>query len=153
MNSQVKRQMGIQLPPAAPPAANYSPFVISGDLVFISGQLPMENGALQFIGKVGKDFDVDQGQAAARLCALNILSQLNQACENNFDKVLGCIKLTGFVNCTDDFTDQPKILNGASDLMMEFFGEQGRHARAAVGVNSLPLGVAVEIEGIFRIKE
>ena len=145
-------EFGINLPEAAPPAANYVPYLQSGDLIFISGQLPMENGKLQYIGKVGKDFNVDQGQAAARLCAINMLSQLQSACKGDLDKVNGCLKLTGFVNCTSDFTEHPQVINGASDLMIEIFGENGRHTRAAVGTNSLPLGVAVEVEGIFSIR-
>ncbi len=145
-------ELGIKLPDAAPPAANYVPCTIVGNLAFVSGQLPMNNGKLQYIGKVGKDFTIDQGQAAARLCALNILAQLHIACQGDLDMISSCVKLTGFVNCLDDFTDHPKVMNGASDLMIEIFGDKGRHTRAAVGANSLPLGVAVEVEGIFCLR-
>jgi len=144
-------ELGISIPEAAPPAANYVPYLQHDNLVLISGQLPMENGVLQYIGKVGKDFDVEQGQAAARLCAINVISQLQAACKGDLDKVRGCLKLTGFVNCSSEFTEHPKVINGASDLMIEIFGASGRHTRAAVGANSLPLGVAVEVEAIFSI--
>jgi enamine deaminase RidA (YjgF/YER057c/UK114 family) len=147
------KELGITLPSQPAPAANYAPFVKVSALVFISGQITSLNGELTFVGKVGRDFTVEEGSKAARLCALNILAQLKAACEGNLDKVIRCIRLGGFVNCVDDFKEQSKVINGASDLMVTVFGEKGRHARAAVGVSSLPLGVAVEVDAIFEVKE
>ena len=144
--------MCLAVPPPAPPAANYVPAVISGKMLFVSGQLPSQDGEFKYLGKLGKDFSIEEGQAAARLCALNILAQVKEALHGDFDRVVRCVRLGGFVNSTDDFTDQPKVMNGASDLIGEVFGEKGRHARAAVGVNTLPLGVAVEVEALFEIK-
>lgn len=146
------QEMGLSLP--SPPAvlANYVPFLKVGSLVFISGQLPVWNGQIDYIGKVGLDFSIEEGQIAARLCALNILAQLKDACEGEWDQVNRCVRLGGFVHSADDFKDQPKIMNGASDLMVAVFGEKGRHTRAAVGVNALPLGVAIEIDAIFEVK-
>ncbi|WP_296990376.1 RidA family protein, partial [Thalassospira sp. UBA1131] len=119
-------------------------------LVHISGQITMENGELKFIGKLGADYDVETGQKAARLCALNLVAQLKAAI-GDLDKVTRVVKLNAFVNSAPDFTDQPKVVNGASDTMVEIFGDAGKHARSAVGVAALPLGVAVEIDGIFEI--
>jgi len=146
------QELGIDLPSPSPPAANYVPFVKVGALVFISGQIPSWNGELKLLGKVGDTITIEGGQEAARLCALNILAQLKVACEGDLNRVVRCVRLGGFVNCTDDFTDQPKVVNGASDLMVSVFGEKGRHARVAVGTNSLPLGIAVEVEGLFEVK-
>lgn len=143
--------MGLAFPPPAPPAANYVPYYKIGSMVYISGQLPANGKELKFIGKVGRDFTTDEGYDAAKLCALNILSQLNQATNQDLSLVRNCVKLTGFVNCTEDFTEQPEVINGASDLMIRVFGNTGKHARAAVGVNALPRGVAVEIEAIFAL--
>jgi enamine deaminase RidA (YjgF/YER057c/UK114 family) len=143
-------ELGITLPEAPAPAANYVPYVISGPLVFVSGQISRDDGGL-ITGKLGGGLSVEQGQAAARSCALALIAQLRAACGGDLGRLRRVVKLTGFVNCTPDFTDQPQVVNGASDLMVAVFGEAGRHARAAVGAPSLPLGVAVEIEGIFEI--
>jgi enamine deaminase RidA (YjgF/YER057c/UK114 family) len=147
------KELGIELPSPPATAANYVPFVKVGSLVYISGQIPIRNGELKYVGKVGHDFTIEEGQEAARICAHNVITHLKVACEGNLNRVQRCIRLGGFVNCIDGFKDQPKVVNGASDLMVALFGEQGRHARAAVGVNSLPLGVAVEIEALFEVKE
>ncbi|MEK6204232.1 MAG: RidA family protein [Amylibacter sp.] len=142
--------LGIELPNPSAPAANYVPFVQVGDLVYISGQISMDaNGLVK--GKLGDGYSIDDAYAAARLCGINLISQVRAACGGDLDRVVQVIKLNGFVNATQDFTDHPKVVNGASDLMVEVFGDQGRHARAAVGSSSLPLGVAVEVEGIFQI--
>jgi enamine deaminase RidA (YjgF/YER057c/UK114 family) len=143
-------KLGITLPQATAPVANYVPYVISGNLVHVSGQITMENGELKFVGKLGADYDVETGQKAARLCALNLVAQLKAAI-GDLDKVTRVVKLNAFVNSAPDFTDQPKVVNGASDTMVEIFGDAGKHARSAVGVAALPLGVAVEIDGIFEV--
>ena len=143
-------EIGIELPNPSTPAANYVPFVQVGDLVYISGQISMDaNGLVQ--GKLGDGFSLDDAHAAARLCGINLIAQVRAACDGDLDRLVRVVKLNGFVNATQDFTDHPKVINGASDLMVEVFGDQGRHARAAVGSSSLPLGVAVEVEGIFQI--
>lgn len=144
------RELGIELPPAAAAVGNYVPFVVSGTLLFVSGQLPLENGKLAVTGKLGDGVTLDQGYGAARRCAINLLSQARQAA-GDLDRVKRVIRLTGFVACTPGFTDQPKVINGASDLMVEVLGEAGRHARVAVGAPSLPLDAAVEVEGVFEI--
>ncbi len=144
-------ELGIELPDAPAPAANYVPFVVSGTLVFIAGQVTVWNGELKYIGKVGADFDVDEGYQAARLCGLNLIVQAREAAGGDLDRIKRVVKLGGFVNATPDFTDHPKVLNGASDLMADVFGENGKHARFAVGAVSLPLGVAVEVDGIFEL--
>lgn len=143
--------LGITLPQAAAPAANYVPYTITGNLVFISGQVPFVDGKLAYQGKVGSDFSVEEGVACAKICALNIIAQLKSACGGDLDKVTRCVKLGGFVNCIDGFGDQPKVINGASDLMVDVFAEKGRHARFAVGTNALPMNVAVEIDAVFEI--
>ncbi len=140
----------IELPEAATPVANYVPAVQSGSMLYISGQVPLWNGQRRHIGKLGADTSVEDGQAAARLCALNVVSQAKAAL-GDLDRVARVVKLVGFVNSTPDFTDQPAVINGASDLMVEVFGDKGRHARSAVGVAALPLGVAVEVEAILEI--
>ena len=145
-------ELGITLPQPAAPAANYVPFVVCGNLVFVSGQITVWNGELRHIGTVGADLSVEVGAAAARLCGLNLIAQVKAACDGDLDRVRRCVKLGGFVNCTAEFRDQPKVVNGASDLMVEVFGEAGRHARFAVGAPSLPLGVAVEVDGVFEIE-
>jgi len=142
--------LGIVLPDAPAPAANYVPFVRDGNTVYISGQISQANGDL-IRGKLGAELTVEQGADAARTCAIGIIAQARAACDGDLDRVDRIIKLTGFVNSTADFTDQPKVVNGASDLMVAVFGDAGRHARAAVSAGSLPLGVAVEIEAIVRI--
>jgi enamine deaminase RidA (YjgF/YER057c/UK114 family) len=144
-------ELGIVLPQPAAPAANYVPFVVTGNLVFISGQVTVGSKGIEYVGKLGREFSVEEGQAAARLCAVNLLAQLKAACGGDLDRVKRCVKLGAFVNCTDDFKEQPKVANGASDLMVAVLGDAGRHARAAVGSNSLPLGVAVEVDGVFEI--
>lgn len=145
------KELGIELPVAAAPAGNYVPYVVSGKLVFVAGQITLKDGKPQFLGKLGREFAVEEGQAAARLCAINILSQLKAACGGDLDRVVRIVKLGGFVNCVPEFTDQPKVINGASDLIVQIFGEAGKHARAAVGSPSLPLGVAVEIDAVVEI--
>ena len=144
-------ELGIHLPTPPEAVANYVPYVIIENMVIISGQLPTEGGHVAFKGKVGTDLSLDDSQRAARLCAINILTQLKVACEGDWSRVKRCVRLGGFVNCGPDFTDQPKVINGASDLMVDVFGDLGRHARAAVGVNALPLGACVEIEATFLI--
>lgn len=144
-------ELGITLPDAPAPAANYVPFVVTGDTVYVSGQI--SNGPDGLItGRLGADMDVDAGAAAARSCALSLLAQVRAACDGDLDRLKRVVKLTGFVNSTADFTDQPKVVNGASDFLVEALGDAGRHARSAVSAASLPLGVAVEIEGIFEIE-
>jgi enamine deaminase RidA (YjgF/YER057c/UK114 family) len=143
-------ELGLTLPDAPAPAANYVPFVRSGDMVYISGQISRDAAGL-ITGRLGATMDVADGVAAARTCALAILAQARAACDGNLDRVARVVKLVGFVNSTPDFTDQPKVINGASDLMVAVFGDAGRHARSAVSAASLPLGVAVEIEAILQI--
>ena len=146
------KDLGIVLPRPVQPLANYVPYRWSGSLLFISGQIPLQNDALPYLGKVGVDLSIEQGQAAARLCAINILAQVNAALNSNLDRVDACLKLGGFVNCEPDFSAQPTVINGASDLMVDVFGDKGRHARAAVGSNALPRNVAVEIDAIFQCR-
>ena len=143
--------LGVTLPDAPAPAANYVPFVQVGDIVYISGQISNDENGL-ITGKLGADVDVAAGAAAARRCAINLLAQVRAACGGDLDRLVRVIKLTGFVNSTVDFTDQPKVVNGASDFLVEVLGEAGRHSRSAVSAASLPMGVAVEIEGIFQIR-
>ena len=145
-------ELGLTLPEAKPPVGNYVATKITNKLLFISGQISIdENGGL-IKGKIGKDLDTEAGYNAAKRCALSIVSQVKKACDGDLSKIKSCIKLTGFVNSTDDFTDQPKVLNGASDLIASIFGDAGMHARAAVSTNSLPLGVSVEVDAIFELK-
>ena len=141
----------IELPKAAAPVANYVPVVVAGNLAFVSGQVTVWNGEFKFVGKLGQEFDVAQGQQAARICGLNIIAQLKAALGGDLDRVKRCVKLGVFVNSTDGFTDQPKVANGVSDLIVDVFGDAGKHARAAVGTNVLPLNVAVEVEAVFEI--
>ncbi len=143
-------ELGLEIPSPAAPVANYVPFVISGKDLFISGQVSMAAEGL-INGKVGADLSVEQGAAAAKACAINLIAQMKAALGGDLNRVKRIVKLTGFVNCTPDFTDQPKVINGASDLMVAVFGDAGRHARAAVGAPSLPLGAAVEIDAIVEI--
>lgn len=145
-------ELGIELPEPAAPAANYVPFVVSGNLVFVAGQITFENGVVRYVGKVGEKFDVAEGKAAARLCGLNLVAQVKAACGGDLDRVVRCVKLGVFVNAPASFTRQPEVANGASDLMVDLFGDSGRHARFAVGAGSLPRGVAVEVDGIFEIR-
>lgn len=144
-------ELGIELPKAAAPAGAYVPFVISGRTLYLSGQLPIWNGELRHVGKLGMPLTVEEGQAAARLCGLNIIAQARAACDGDLDRVARCIKLGGFVNCGPDFHDHPKVLNGASELLFQVFGDAGKHARFAVGAASLPFNVAVEIDAILEL--
>ncbi len=144
-------ELGIELPQAPAPAANYVPFVVAGNLVFVSGQVTVENGEVKFKGRLGEDMDIDEGYQAARLCGLNLIAQAREAAGGDLDRIKRVVKLGGFVNATPGFTDHPKVINGASDLMAEVFGEAGKHARFAMGAVSLPLGVAVEVDGIFEL--
>jgi len=143
-------EMGITLPDAPAPAANYVPFVVSGNMVYISGQISANADGL-ITGKLGDDMTVEQGAAAAQTCAIALLAQLKAACLGDIDSLVRVVKLGGFVNSTPDFTDQPKVINGASDFLVEVLGDKGPHARSAVSSPSLPLGVAVEIDGVFQI--
>jgi enamine deaminase RidA (YjgF/YER057c/UK114 family) len=145
------KELKLELPTAAKPVANYVPVVRTGNLAFVSGQVTVQNGEFKFIGKLGREFTLEQGQQAARLCGMNILAQLKAALDGDLDRVKRCVKLVVFVNSLDDFKDQPKVANGVSDLMVEVFGDAGRHARSAIGVNVLPLDVAVEAEAIFEV--
>lgn len=144
-------KLGVALPDAPAPAANYVPFVQVGDILYVSGQI--SNGPDGFItGKLGDTMSVEDGAAAAKSCAISLLAQVKAACGGDIERLVRVIKLTGFVNSTADFTDQPKVINGASDFMVAALGDAGRHSRSAVSAAALPLGVAVEIEGIFQIK-
>ncbi|AXI48309.1 hypothetical protein C1J03_21325 [Sulfitobacter sp. SK012] len=144
-------ELGVSLPDAPAPAANYVPFVQVGSTLYVSGQI--SNGPDGLItGKVGDDLDVAAGAAAARICAINLLAQVKAACGGDIERLVRVVKLTGFVNSHGDFKDQPKVINGASDFLVEALGDAGRHARSAVSAGALPLGVAVEIEGIFEVK-
>ena len=145
------KKNNILLPKAADPVGSYVASKIIGKLLYISGQISMDAEGKLIKGKVGKDLDVDKGYKAAERCALSIVSQAKKACNNDLSKIKSCVKLTGFVNSTDDFTDQPKVINGASDTIAKIFGDSGMHARAAVSVNSLPLGVSVEVDAIFEL--
>ena len=144
-------ESGIELPDAPAPVSNYMPYVVTGNLVFISGQVTIWNGEFYHIGKLGDDLAINQGYEAARMCGLNQIAQLRAACGGDLDRVIKVVKLGAFVNCTADFTDLPQVVNGASDLMIEVFGDAGRCTRTNVGVTSLPLGFAVEIDGVFEI--
>lgn len=145
--------LGIELPHPSPAAGSYVPYTIAGNFVTISGQVPLGPTGLKFQGKLGADFDVAAGQAAAELAALNVLAQLKAACDGNLDRVVQIIKLGGFINSAPDFTDHPAVMNGASDLMVSVFGDAGKHARFAMGAASLPFNVAVEIEAMVQIKK
>ncbi len=145
------KELGIDLPNAAAPVANYVPWVVSGRLVFISGQGPMGPSGIAFRGKLGRDFEAAEGVKAARLTALNVVAQLKEAVGGDLDRVTRCVKILGFVNSTPEFNQQPTVINGASDTIVEIFGEAGRHARSAVSAPSLPFDIAVEVEAIFEI--
>ena len=145
------KKLNIDLPKATDPVGSYVATKRMGNLLYISGQISIDKDGNLIKGKLGKELNVDQGYEAAKRCALNIISQLKKAINNDFSKIKGCIKLTGFVNSTDEFTDQPKVINGASDLISQIFGKDGSHATAAVSSNILPLGVAVEVEAIFEL--
>ncbi len=145
------KKNNIILPEAASPVGSYVATMISNNLLYISGQISIDENGKLIKGKIGRDLNTDDGYRAAKRCALNIVSQAKKACGGNLSKIKSCVKLTGFVNSTDDFTDQPKVINGASDLIAIVFGESGKHTRAAVSTNSLPLGVAVEVDAIFEL--
>ena len=145
------QELKIKLPEAKPPVGSYVATKITGNLLFISGQISIaENGEL-IKGKIGKDLSTEQGYDAAKRCGLSIVAQAKEACNGDLSKIKSCIKLTGFVNSTEDFTEQPKVINGASDLIATIFGDAGMHTRAAVSTNSLPLGVSVEVDAIFEL--
>jgi enamine deaminase RidA (YjgF/YER057c/UK114 family) len=144
-------ELGVTLPDAAAPLANYVPFVVVGNIVHVSGQISQNTGG-QIKGRIGEDMDVAQGAEAAKWCAISLLAQVKKACGGDLSRVVRLVKLVGFVNSTPEFTDQPKVINGASDFMVAVLGDAGRHARSAVSAVSLPFGVAVEIEGIFEIR-
>jgi enamine deaminase RidA (YjgF/YER057c/UK114 family) len=144
-------ELGVVLPDAPAPAANYVPSVIVGDTVYVSGQISQDADGF-IIGKIGADLTVEQGAAAARTCAISLLAQLKAACDGDLSRLVRVVKLTGFVNSTPEFTEQPKVINGASDFLVQALGDAGKHARSAVSAGALPFNVAVEIEGIFQIK-
>ena len=144
-------KLQIKLPEAKAPVGNYVATKISGKILFISGQISIDENGQLIKGKVGKDLDVNKGYEAAQRCALSIVAQAKKACDDDLSKIKSCVKLTGFVNSTDDFTDQPKVINGASDTIAKVFGDNGIHTRAAVSTNSLPLGVSVEVDAIFEL--
>ncbi len=143
--------LGIELPPPAAPAANYVPFVRTGSLVFVSGQVPVRDGKLACRGKVGVDCSLEEARDAARLVGINIVAVAAAACDGDLERVKRCVKLGGFVNCGDDFDNHPAVIDGASDLMVQLFGHRGRHARFAVGANKLPFNVPVEIDAVFEV--
>ncbi len=145
------KEMNIILPEVSLPAANYVPCTIAGGMLFVSGQLPMEGGKPQFIGKVGREFSLEEGQACARLCTINILAHAHKALGGDWSRIKRLARLGVFVNAPDDFTDHPKVANGASDMMVNIFGDAGKHARFAVGVSGLPFGVAVEVDATFEL--
>jgi enamine deaminase RidA (YjgF/YER057c/UK114 family) len=144
--------LGLELPNPSAPGANYVPFVRTGNLLFLTGQLSQWNGERRFIGKLGREFGVEEGQQAARLCALNLIAHLRAALDGDLDRVTRCVRIAGFVNSMPDFVSQSQVLNGASDLFVEVFGEAGRHTRMAVGVVALPYDVAVEVEAVFEVR-
>lgn len=144
--------LGLELPVAAAPVANYVGYTVSGKTVYVSGQLPFKDGKLLVTGRLGAGVSIEDGYAAGRQCGLNILAHLKAACGGDLDRVSRVLRLGGFVNSTPEFTDAPKCVNGASDLMVAVFGDAGRHARAAVGVASLPAGAAVEVDAVVELK-
>ena len=146
------KKNNIILPKAADPVGSYVASKISGKLIFISGQISIDENGVLIKGKLGNELDVEAGYNAAKRCALSIVTQVKKACDNDLSKIKSCIKLTGFVNSTENFTEQPKVINGASDLIASIFGKAGMHTRAAVSSNSLPLGVSVEVDAIFELK-
>lgn len=145
------KKLGFSLPMAAAPAANYVPYVLSGKALYVSGQIPFLNGQTMHLGRIGDGLKTEDGVKAAQACALNILAQVDHAVGGDWSKVKRCVKLGGFVNCTPDFTGQPEVVNGASNLIADVMGEAGKHARFAVGASSLPRGVAVEIDAVFEL--
>ena len=146
------KELGIELPQASTPAANYVPYVRTGNLLFMAGQICVWNGEIKFRGKVGRALSMEQGQEAARICALNLIAQAKAALGGDLDRIARVVRLGGFVNSVETFTDQPLVVNGASDLMVQVFGDAGKHARTAVGTNVLPRDVAVEVEAVFEVR-
>ena len=146
------KQLGIVIPDMPSPLANYVPFKVSDNIVYVSGQGPVKNGELIYKGKVGEDISVDEGIKAAELCCINIIASLKKSINGDWNRLDSFLKLGGFVNCNNNFYDQPKIINGASDLLVSIFGDKGKHARFAVGSNSLPMNISVEIDAIIKIK-
>ena len=146
------KNLGLNIPELPKALANYVPYKIVGKTMYISGQAPVKNGEIIYKGKVGTDITVQDGVEAAKLCIINIIAGVKTGIKGDWDKLDSFVKLTGYVNCQNDFTDQPKIINGASDMLVDIFGDQGRHARVAVGSNALPLGIAVEIDAIVQLK-
>ena len=146
------KELKIDLPEAKSPVGNYVATKISGKMLFISGQISIDDNGQLITGKVGKDLNTEEAYSAAKRCALSIIAQAKKACDNDLSKLKSCVKLTGFVNSTDEYREQPKVINGASDLIVSVFGDAGMHTRAAVSTNSLPLGVAVEVDAIFELK-
>jgi enamine deaminase RidA (YjgF/YER057c/UK114 family) len=145
------RELRIELPTPSRPGANYVQFVRTGNLIYLTGQLSQWNGERRFIGKLGREYGVEEGRQAARLCALNLVAHLRSALEGNLDRVVRCVRVAGYVNSTPDFTGQSQVINGASDLFVDLFGEAGRHTRMAIGVSALPYDVAVEVEAVFEV--
>jgi len=145
------KDLGIELPVPPAPVASYVPYVKSGSVVFVSGQIPATSEGLKYVGIVGQDLSAEDGKAAARICAINLIAQIKAACDGDLDRVKRCVKLSVFVNAVPGYGQHPEVANGASDLMVEVFGEAGKHARAAVGAGSLPRNVAVEVEAVFEI--
>ena len=146
------KNLGLNIPELPKALANYVPFKIVGKTMYISGQAPVRNGEMIYKGKVGSDITIEEGIEAAKLCVINIIAAVKTGLGGDWSKLDCFVKLTGFVNCQDSFTDQPKIINGASDMLVEIFGDQGRHTRVAVGSNALPLGISVEIDAIIQLK-
>lgn len=146
------KELGIELPSPAKPVANYVGWVKTGNLVFTSGQVTLKDGKIGYQGKVGKDITAEQAAEAARICAINVLSQARDACGGDLDRVKRCVKVLGFVNAVPEFADHPKVINGASDFIVSVLGDRGKHARSAVGAGSLPLNVAVEVEAVFELE-
>ena len=145
-------QLGINIPDMPSPLANYVPYKVSDNVVYVSGQGPVLNGDLMYKGKVNEDISIEDGIKAAELCCINIIAALKKSINGDWNRLDSFLKLGGFVNCKNDFYDQPKIINGASDLLVKIFGDQGRHARFAVGSNALPMNISVEIDAIIKIK-
>jgi enamine deaminase RidA (YjgF/YER057c/UK114 family) len=146
------KELGIDLPVPARPVANYVGWVRTGNLVFTAGQVTLKDGKIAYQGKVGRDYTTEEAAMAARICAINVIAQLSEACEGNLDRVRRIVKVVGFVNGVPEFNEHPKVINGASDLFVEVFGDRGKHARSAVGAGSLPLDVAVEVEAVAEIE-
>ena len=146
------QELGIELPRPSTPGANYVQFVRTGNLLFLTGQLSQWNGERRFVGKLGREFTAEEGREAARLCALNLLAHLRTAIDGDLRRLVRCVRVTGYVNATDDFTGHSQVMNGASDLFVQVLGDAGRHTRMALGTNGLPYGVAVEVEALFEVR-